>query len=1151
MAWKLFTDAPVADIGDADLARSNQVVRSLYAQLQLAERQVKANSNKTNEHKSYDYARFALCGGLGQGKSSAVLQLRKLLQRKIKSDGVSTNTRQAWVCRLFDISQYRHLELEYSLDDFIHSFFLWRSLLRLVLLLLICLSIAGLQLLSNTFFANLSGDGQSDQSSWVEYMVQWADYLLAALVLMWNSPKLLGNITRIWLSSYRKEFLHSIADHNWKRCIKLLSNYLRRLTKKIFAWLRSSYRDFAQYFADQGLIKALTKSIKNIGQQIFAPAKPRLVIIDNLDRASIQQQRSLLRGLYKNQQLLHFHVLLVLDENSLMLAANDPESPQELLRKVTDAQFRLPARSPETLVWQVLNLCHESAEKNSEAKFFQQPIFCCDLLLLLSWLPNPGPRLIKQLLNNLLIHSEGNLTTLDASALLKICAIDLLAPGLRLRPGLLLELLNSTVSTELEAILVECEKNAELKRGIDWPRLRGLLTNTMSLRPQSDGGNWSNLIAAFLTKRNDNIQVERYLSKLPKPPKPLSIGNVISSINKQSLMELQLGLQLLQAITGGRSYKDSLLALATATKSESDPPSDKTSQSIPTLILLNLFASKRRHLSREQRWLFYNTCIHIINGHRDESCKDESCKKYMLFLLYRCWCYDEQVIKEFPDNIQKHLFDSAYNSEKWHSYVLMLMPSDIISTKQYIEIIPKFNVERNEIYLSKWWENVEKTTSEQYSDLTLNISSLHDVTYLESVWPANFDHVSKSQCLESLHLHISWLQQIVEHGVWPASLERLLFENGFWQELSPEEQSKLLQALAFRKRQPNLPLLTAFLEGRPTYFYKDDTNGLARLTTQIQDSDSAACLLLIDCLARSKKSIRDEDKIELAQPHYSSLIMHLNNAHLLAVLINKLTVDFLWTRLDLPALRSCLVLLSQLGDGEQLKSDLLHILVRVNNENLPQLISQQNNIRLLPALSGDPEMDANLLKLLDSCSYSLRANYIFNHHQQLLNTNARNILEHHQMLALLFRLITNAPAPSCPLIELPNKLAVNDLPSDDITALMLKRAILQARRRLLEFNQKHLVQLVKLKDSEASQVLIKFSTIHRFNVWFDYYHPCLCLQLPEEPDDVMEELQRRLQVLLQRSLDLELNQDSLLDRLFDTLSSEIFKRALIAHTGSN
>ena len=403
MSWKLFTDTPVADIGDADLARSNQVVRSLYAQLQLAERQVKANSNKTNEHKSYDYARFALCGGLGQGKSSAILQLCKLLKQEVKINDLNVGNNQAWICKPFDVSKYRYLELEYSFDDFIHSFFLLRLLWHLFPLLLACLVLAGLQLFFNIFLAYLGGDGQSVQLTWIEHLKNWLGYLLAILVLLWSSPKLLGSITRIWLINYRKYFLQSIANHNWHKCLKLLPDHFLRSKKQIFTWLRISFREFSQDFASQGLIKALAKSIKNIGQQIFAPAKPRLVIIDNLDRASIQQQRSLLRGLYKNQQLLHFHVLLVLDENSLMLAANDPESPQELLRKVTDAQFRLPARSPETLVWQSLNLCREAANKNPEAKFFQQPIFCCDLLLLLSWLPNPGPRLIKQLLNNLLI----------------------------------------------------------------------------------------------------------------------------------------------------------------------------------------------------------------------------------------------------------------------------------------------------------------------------------------------------------------------------------------------------------------------------------------------------------------------------------------------------------------------------------------------------------------------------------------------------------------------------------------------------------------------------------------------------------------------------------------------------------------------------
>ena len=1100
MSWKLFTDTPVADIGDADLARSNQVVRSLYAQLQLAERQVKANSNKTNEHKSYDYARFALCGGLGQGKSSAILQLCKLLKQEIKIKDLNVGNNQAWICKPFDVSKYRHLELEYSFDDFIHSFFLLRLLWRLAPLLLVCLTIAAPQLYLDIFLTQPSEDEQSVRSAWAEYLAQWPGYLLASLLLLWNSPKILGNITRIWLISARKEFFQGLANQSWHNA---LANHLQHL------W-----------------------------QQILAAFKPRLIIIDNLDRASIQQQRSLLRGLYKNQQLLHFHVLLVLDENSLMLAANDPESPQELLRKVTDAQFRLPARSPETLVWQSLNLCREAANKNSEANFFQQPIFCCDLLLLLSWLPNPGPRLIKQLLNNLLTYSEGNLNTIDASALLKICAIDLLAPGLRLRPGLLLELLNSTVSTELENILDKCEQNAELKRGIDWPRLRGLLMSTMGSRPQSDGGNWKNIIA--------NLSRAHKQEHTPRSHElfPLSETTAIENVTKKlKFTDLQLVLQLLHDIVDGKSTTDSLIKVQDSMEVGYDSETNNSLEQpmVLLLLLLNLFVSICRYLNHQQRWHFYHGYTLLVKIITYKKAQEQ-----LMLLLYRYWCIDHTTLINFHTDADKILTGMIRHGEVG-SYLAANMSSEFLSSQQQLSFIANLESSDDVVYyLRNWWHVIDKELPD--SDFILNYGT--DLI-LKNIWPADYDPSDKVKCLESLHTHIKWLQKINGSGVWPASLERLLFENGFWQELLPKEQSKLLQALAFHKRQPNLPLLTAFLEGRPTYFYKDDTNGLARLATQIQDSDSAACLLLIDCLARSKKSIRDEDKIELAQPHYSSLIMHLNNAHLLAVLINKLTVDFLWTRLDLPALRSCLVLLSQLGDGEQLKSDLMHILVRVNNENLPQLISQQNNIRLLPALSGDPEMDANLLKLLDSCSYSLRANYIFNHHQQLLNTNARNILEHHQMLALLYGLITNAPIPNCSLIEAPNKLSTNNLPADDMAALMLKRAILQARRRLLEFNQKHLVQLIKLDDSEEAQVFIKFTTIHRFNIWFDYYYPFLCLQLPDKPDDVMKELKRRLQVLLHRSLDLELNQENLLDKLFDTLSSETFKRNRIAHTGSN
>ena len=777
MGWKLFTDAPVANIGDADLARSSQVVRSLYAQLQLAERQVKANSNKTNEHKSYDYARFALCGGLGQGKSSAILQLCKLLKQEIKIKDLNVGNNQAWICKPFDVSKYRHLELEYSFDDFIHSFFLLRLLWRLAPLLLVCLTIAAPQLYLDIFLTQPSEDEQSVRSAWAEYLAQWPGYLLASLLLLWNSPKILGNITRIWLISARKEFFQGLANQSWHNA---LANHLQHL------W-----------------------------QQILAAFKPRLIIIDNLDRASIQQQRSLLRGLYKNQQLLHFHVLLVLDENSLMLAANDPESPQELLRKVTDAQFRLPARSPETLVWQSLNLCREAANKNPEAKFFQQPIFCCDLLLLLSWLPNPGPRLIKQLLNNLLTYSEGNLNTIDASALLKICAIDLLAPGLRLRPGLLLELLNSTVSTELENILDKCEQNAELKRGIDWPRLRGLLMSTMGSRPQSDGGNWKNIIA--------NLSRAHKQEHTPRSHElfPLSETTPIENVTKKlKFTDLQLVLQLLHDIVDGKSTTDSLIKVQDSMEVGYDSETNNSLEQpmVLLLLLLNLFVSICRYLNHQQRWHFYHgytLLVKIITYKKDQ--------EQLMLLLYRYWCVDHTTLINFHTDADKILTGMIRHGEVG-SYLAANMSSELLSSQQQLSFIADLEYSDDvAYYLRNWWRVIDRELPD--NDFILNYGT---ELILKNIWPADYDPSNKIKCLESLHTHIRWLQKINGSGVWPASLERLLFENGFWQELTAEEQSKLLQALAFRKRQPNLPLLTAFLEGRPPTFYKDNVSGIAK-----------------------------------------------------------------------------------------------------------------------------------------------------------------------------------------------------------------------------------------------------------------------------------------------------------------------------------
>ena len=76
------------------------------------------------------------------------------------------------------------------------------------------------------------------------------------------------------------------------------------------------------------------------------PAKTHWLVIDNLDRASIAQQRAVLRAVYKARGLMQMHTVICMDTTAILKSAPNPEAPLELLRKVVTTELHLPARMP-------------------------------------------------------------------------------------------------------------------------------------------------------------------------------------------------------------------------------------------------------------------------------------------------------------------------------------------------------------------------------------------------------------------------------------------------------------------------------------------------------------------------------------------------------------------------------------------------------------------------------------------------------------------------------------------------------------------------------------------------------------------------------------------------------------------------------------
>lgn len=163
---------------------------------------------------------------------------------------------------------------------------------------------------------------------------------------------------------------------------------------------------------------------------------PQLVVVDDLDRASLAQQRAMLRALYKHARVLRCLVIVAMDETPLLSQPGDPESPEELLRKTIQVQYRVPDRTVEDAALLAAGLCSLFARDNPKwpgKDWINSVAFVSDLASVLALTGAPAPRRAKRLLAD--VVARGEISPLahpeDLHALLRQIGLETLCPGLR------------------------------------------------------------------------------------------------------------------------------------------------------------------------------------------------------------------------------------------------------------------------------------------------------------------------------------------------------------------------------------------------------------------------------------------------------------------------------------------------------------------------------------------------------------------------------------------------------------------------------------------------------------------------------------------------------------------------------------------------
>lgn len=345
--------------------------------------------------------RVAVLGGLGQGKTSAVREALRRVREHWRYPGHWQTFLFGDPVEVFDVASYKASDLEFR--------FFTAVLIRRVI--------------HNTALVMAA----------VVMLVLLAAYLLTVL-----SPqdrwRVAGVVNDWWPT-----------DAWVAACLALSPLLVLLITHMRVSSVHASLRD---------------RLVHQIGRAFWA--LPYIVIVDDLDRASVAQQRSFLRTLRRLSLDMGFAVIVCMDETELLKSAHDPESPEQLLRKTLEVELHVPDRSREDVIMLVLAICREAARLNPlRADVLAHAQWLGDLvrvLLLMQAVGRVGPRLVKRLVNDVGQQAGAlSVTHLDDwCALLRLESLYRTVPDLRRHSDGMRRVLESNRADEFEELLNQC-----------------------------------------------------------------------------------------------------------------------------------------------------------------------------------------------------------------------------------------------------------------------------------------------------------------------------------------------------------------------------------------------------------------------------------------------------------------------------------------------------------------------------------------------------------------------------------------------------------------------------------------------------------------------------------------------------------------------
>jgi hypothetical protein len=380
----------------------------------------------------------------------------------------------------------------------------------------------------------------------------------------------------------------------------------------------------------------------------FLLVTPELLVIDDLDRAKVEQQRAVLRTLYKHARMLDCAVVVCFDERELLASKADPDAPEELLRKVVNFAVRIPPRTKEDAMLLATSICADWLSRNCMTPLsgaVANPLYAANLARVAWLLGQPSPRRIKDLLAQsvMMAQTRGAASQEDLSALLRVVALFQVLPEAAADSESLIRLLENNRKAAFESYANDLVTKDDTRRKAV---VLHLLQRTRTLQPVKSG--WRHLIGEERTGASQQEAPTAHHGCLPALWQVQQIrasGATESSAHARKFC-LSVSSELERVRDGYQAHLGAFNADSSVFKTFAGPVDEAALA--PFILVVTLEDSAEARLSLYQYW-YSRLVTHA----------DDAAKAICLPACLREWVADEEVWERMSPLERQDLLEKA------------------------------------------------------------------------------------------------------------------------------------------------------------------------------------------------------------------------------------------------------------------------------------------------------------------------------------------------------------------------------------------------------------------------------------------------------------------------------------------------------------